>query len=103
MDPARPVMNPPNGPRAARENEYAPPVCGNAAAISPMEKSMVKYMTMTMTTAMAIPPNPAVSVPRFQPENSPEMTAATPSPQMPQNPADRFSFRFSKYSASAVW
>ena len=33
-----PVMNPPQGPIAARPNEYAPPVCGMAAAISPMLK-----------------------------------------------------------------
>ena len=95
-------MKPPHGPIAARANEYAPPVCGIAADISPIENSIVKYMTMTISVAMAMPPNPAVSVPRFQPENSPEMTAATPMPQMPQNPAERFSFRFSKYSASAA-
>jgi hypothetical protein len=35
---ARPVMKPPHGPIAARENEYAPPVCGIADAISPIEK-----------------------------------------------------------------
>ena len=35
---ARPVTNPPQGPIAAREKEYAPPVCGMADDISPIEK-----------------------------------------------------------------
>ncbi len=33
---ARPVMNPPQGPKAERANEYAPPVCGSAGDISAM-------------------------------------------------------------------
>ena len=37
---ARPVTSPPHGPIADRANEYAPPVCGIAAAISPIEKIM---------------------------------------------------------------
>ena len=37
---AAPVMRPPHGPIAERANEYAPPVCGIAAAISPIEKIM---------------------------------------------------------------
>ncbi len=96
IDSASPVMTPPHGPSAARAKEYAPPVCGIAALISPIEKNIVKYMTMTITVAIAIPPKPASAVPRFQPENSPEMTAATPMPQMPQKPAVRFRVRFSK-------
>ena len=69
---------------------------GIAALISPIENSRQKYMTITTTSAIAMPPNPAVSVPKFQPEKAPEITAATPMPQMPQKPADRFSWRFSK-------
>jgi len=45
---------------------------------------------------MSIPPKPAKSIPKFQPEKSPEMTAATARPHSPQTPADRFSERFSK-------
>lgn len=41
---ARPVKKPPHGPMAARANEYAPPVCGMADAISLMEFSMSTYM-----------------------------------------------------------
>ena len=37
---AAPVTRPPHGPIADRANEYAPPVCGIAAAISPIEKIM---------------------------------------------------------------
>jgi hypothetical protein len=33
---ANPVMNPPHGPIADREKEYAPPVCGSAGDISAM-------------------------------------------------------------------
>jgi hypothetical protein len=43
-----------------------------------------------------MPPNPAKSMPKFQPEKSPEMTAATASPHRPHTPADRFSVRFWK-------
>ena len=37
--------------------------------------------------AMSIPPQPASPMPRFQPEKSPEMTAATPSAHRDQAPA----------------
>ena len=43
-----------------------------------------------------MPPKPAKPMPKFQPEKSPEMTAATPSPQSPQKPAVRVSPRLSK-------
>ncbi|MGZ8815662.1 MAG: hypothetical protein ACXWZI_17220 [Mycobacterium sp.] len=46
--------------------------------------------------AIAKPPQPASPMPKFQPEKSPEMTAAMPMPQSPQKPAVRFSCRFSK-------
>ena len=62
---ASPVMKPPHGPIAARAKEYAPPVCGSAAAISPIEKIIVKYMTMMISVAIAIPPNPAVPMPEI--------------------------------------
>jgi len=93
---ASPVTNPPHGPIAALAKEYAPPVCGIAADISPMLKSIVKYITTTMRKAMTIPPQPAVSRPKFQPEKSPETTAATPRPQSPNTPALRLRLRFSK-------
>src|SRR6478672_11202246 len=88
---AKPVTNPPHGPIAERANEYAPPVCGSAADISPIENSMPKYMTTMMSEATSRPPQPAEPMPKFQPEKSPEMTAATPRPQRPQNRAERFS------------
>jgi hypothetical protein len=53
-------------------------------------------MTMSSAKAMSMPPNPAKSMPKFQPEKSPEMTAATARPQSPQIPADLLSVRFSK-------
>jgi hypothetical protein len=34
---ATPVVKPPQGPIADRENEYAPPVCGSAGDISEIE------------------------------------------------------------------
>jgi len=83
---ASPVMNPPDGPIASLANEYAPPVWASAADISPIENRIVKYMTTTMTTAMAIPPNPASDTPSFQPDNSPEITAATRAPTGPRTP-----------------
>ena len=53
-------------------------------------------MTTRMAKAMSMPPKPAKSMPKFQPEKSPEMTAATARPQRPQTPAERLSLRFSK-------
>lgn len=93
---AKPVTKPPHGPIAALANEYAPPVCGIAADISPIENSMPKYMTTIRIEAMARPPHPAAPMPKFQPEKSPEMTAAMPMPHSPQKPAVRLSCRFSK-------
>jgi hypothetical protein len=93
---ASPVMNPPHGPIAARAKEYAPPVWGIAEAISPIENNIPKYMIVTTMNAIVIPPKPAKSRPKFHPEKSPEMTAATPSPQSPQTPAVRLRLRFSK-------
>ena len=63
---------------------------------------MPKYMTTRITKAISMPPKPAKSMPKFQPEKSPEMTAATPRPHSPQTPAVRFSLRFSKYPAPAA-
>jgi hypothetical protein len=71
-------------------------VCGIAADISPIENSIPKYMSVTTRNAIAMPPKPAKSRPKFHPEKSPEMTAAIPRPQSPQSPADRFRLRFSK-------
>src|SRR3954454_4333630 len=85
---ARPVTKPPQGPIAARANEYAPPVCGIAADISPMENSIPKYMTVTRTAPITNPPQPTLSMQKFHPEKSPEITAAIPMPHSPQNPAD---------------
>ncbi len=59
-------------------------------------------MTTRIAKAMSMPPKPAKSMPKFQPEKSPEMTAATARPQSPQTPAVRLSLRFSKYPESAV-
>ena len=59
-------------------------------------------MTTRMANAMSMPPKPAKSMPKFHPEKSPEMTAATARPQRPQTPAARVSLRFSKYPWSAV-
>ena len=98
---ARPVTNPPHGPIAARANEYAPPVCGIAALISPMLNSIAPYITVTRTAASMNPPQPACPMPKFQPEKSPETTAAMAMPHNPQNPALRCSCRLSKYPASA--
>ena len=53
-------------------------------------------MTTRIAKAMSMPPKPAKSMPKFQPEKSPEMTAATARPQSPQTPAVRLSLRFSK-------
>ncbi len=71
-------------------------MCGSAADISPMENSIPKYMMITTTVAIRRPPHPASWMPKFHPEKSPEMTAATPMPQSPQKPAVRRSCRFSK-------
>ncbi|WP_241986367.1 hypothetical protein [Cryobacterium psychrophilum] len=59
-------------------------------------------MTISRAKAISIPPKPAKPMPKFQPEKSPEMTAATARPQRPQIPAVRLRVRFSKYPASAV-
>jgi hypothetical protein len=59
-------------------------------------------MTTRIAKAISMPPKPAKSMPKFQPEKSPEMTAATARPQRPQTPAVRVSLRLSKYPDSAV-
>jgi hypothetical protein len=41
---------------------------------------------MTMV-AISMPPQPAFPMPKFQPEKSPEITAATPRPQIEAAPA----------------
>jgi hypothetical protein len=53
-------------------------------------------MTTRIAKAISIPPKPAKSMPKFHPEKSPEMTAATARPHSPQMPALRVSPRFSK-------
>ena len=58
------------------------------------------YIAVMTTVATASPANPPTARPRFQPENSPEMTAATPSAQSFQGPATLARRRFSKYAAS---
>src|SRR4029077_16626433 len=76
---ARPVRNPPHGPIVLRAKEYAPPVCGSAGDISASEKLRPRYITATIRLAKKKPPQPPDAMPRFQPENSPEITAPTPS------------------------
>ena len=44
-------------------------------------------MMVITIVAMKRPPNPPTSRPKFHPEKSPEMTAATPSAQSIQTPA----------------
>jgi hypothetical protein len=61
-----------------------------------MEKIIVKYMTMTTRVAMRRGPHPVTPIPEFHPEKSPEITAAMPIPQSPQNPAVLLRLRFSK-------
>lgn len=88
---ASPVKKPPHGPMAARANEYAPPVCGMAEAISLMELSMSTYMRYTTRAATSMPPQPACAMPPFHPEKSPETTAAMPMAHRPNAPAVRLS------------
>ncbi len=57
---------------------------------------MKTYISVTTAVAIRKPPQPAPPMPKFQPEKSPEMTAATPRPHSPQNPAARVSPRLSK-------
>ena len=71
-------------------------MCGIADAISPIEKIIVKNITVMRRVPISIAPQPVVPSPTFQPEKSPEMTAAMPSPHRPQTPALRLSWRFSK-------
>jgi hypothetical protein len=67
-----------------------------AADISLMLAIMARYIAVTTTQARANPPQPAPAMPEFQPEKSPEMTAATPIPHSPQKPAERVRPRLSK-------
>ena len=60
-------------------------------------------MIVMNTVAIASPPNPPVSRPRFQPKKSPEMTAATPRAQSDQTPACRRSPCCLKYSSPTSW
>jgi hypothetical protein len=59
-------------------------VCGSAGDISASEKVNPRYMTATMMAATNKPPHPPDAMPRFHPENWPEMTAPTPSAQSDQ-------------------
>ena len=83
---ATPVTKPPHGPIDERANEYAPPVCGSAGDISASEYVRPRYITVMMTVARNIEPQPKAR-PKFQPENWPEMTAPTPSAQSEKTPA----------------
>ena len=53
-------------------------------------------MIAMMMVPTNMPPQPPTVKPRFQPENSPEMTAPTPSAQSDKTPAWRLSSRSSK-------
>ena len=57
-------------------------------------------MITKIPKAIKRPPKPPTSRPKFHPEKSPEITAATASPQRPKRPAARVSWRFSKYPSS---
>src|SRR5688572_31433893 len=87
---ASPVMKPPQGPIVLRAKEYAPPVCGSAGDISASENESPRYMTATIIAARKSPPQPPDAMPKFQPENSPEMTAPTPSAHSDHTRACRF-------------
>src|SRR5215212_9911355 len=62
---------------------------------------MAVYMTAVRIVAMSNPPPPPSASPNCQPEISPEMTYATPSPARSTQPAAPFcSCRCSRYSSS---
>src|SRR5258708_6766873 len=61
---------------------------------------MQMYMVPISTVAMARPQNPPAARPKFQPKNSPEMTAPTPKPQRDTQLAFLCNERFSRYSVS---
>lgn len=65
---AVPVANPPQGPSARRAKVYPPPAAGSAELISAIPSTMARYMAAMITAAMARPPNPPCSRPKFQPE-----------------------------------
>jgi hypothetical protein len=52
-----------------------------------MDQQSAKNITVMITVATSRPPKPPASRPKFHPEKSPEMTAATPSAQSDQTPA----------------
>jgi hypothetical protein len=49
-------------------------VCGSDVAISETQKIIVTYIVAIRTVAMANPPTPPASNPKFQLKYSPEMT-----------------------------
>ena len=53
--PQGPVIYAPQGPIADRANEYAPPVCGSAAAISAMLKHRPAYIAVMIRVAIKQP------------------------------------------------
>ena len=57
---------------------------------------MPRYIAATTAVAIARPPKPPASSPKFQPKKSPEMTAPTPSAHSGHAPAYRRSARRSK-------
>src|SRR5205085_1998663 len=73
----RPARSPPQGPKAARAYAYAPPANGIVLPSSPIEQHRHRYISVISTVATNRPPNPPSMSPRFQPENSPTMTALT--------------------------
>ena len=97
---ASPVMYAPQGPIAERAKEYAPPVCGSAAAISAMLKQSPAYITVMIVVAARSPPKPPAARPKFHPKKSPEITAPTPSAQRDHTPAYRRRPRSLKYSSA---
>ena len=59
---------------------------------------MQTYMVAISRVAMANPQKPPAASPKFQPKNSPESTAPTPSPQSEIQPAFLCSERCFRYS-----
>jgi hypothetical protein len=76
---ASPVTKPPEGPIVARAKEQARPVWGRACDISARLEVRPGYITVMTSVAQSSPPKPPTASPRFEPEESPEITAPTPS------------------------
>src|SRR5215213_8574413 len=71
-----------------------------AAESSARAKTMAVYIVAVRIVAMSKPPHPPSASPNCQPEISPEMTYATPSPARSTQPAAPFcNWRCSRYSS----